>query len=256
MTDILEVVPQQRRVITSRILVGAGEVILQPAEPADDITIETGEPETAEAPATEAVQPVKNTEELPPPSSGAAAEAWELIQRAKTGDQAAFSALYSKHAEAVLLFIDRRVGNRTLAQDLAADTFLRAWKRIPSFVWQGKDIGAWLVTIARNRVADYYKSGLYRFEVSAEFAGHQEADRSPEGRPEETTIGNLTNAALLAAVKQLGSEQRECIKLRFFDGLSIAETAAAMGKNESSIKALQYRAVRSLQGILPLSALR
>lgn len=255
MTDILEVVPQQRRAITSRILVGAGEVILHPTEPADDTTATTEMPEPAEAPFTGTTQPPEDIEGLPPPPSGAAAETWELIQRAQAGDAEAFSSLYIKYADTVLAFIYYRVSSRPLAQDLAADTFLRAWNRISSFAWQGKDIGAWLITIARNLVADHYKSGRYRLEVSVESPGQQQIDRSPEGRPEDTAIGNITNAALLAAVGQISEEQRECIRLRFFRGFSVAETAEAMGKNEGAIKALQYRAVRSLQRILPLDAL-
>ena len=51
--------------------------------------------------------------------------------------------------------------------------------------------------------------------------------------------------------KQLGAEQQECVVLRFLQGLSVAETALAMGKNEGAIKALQYRAVRALGRMLP-----
>ncbi len=48
------------------------------------------------------------------------------------------------------------------------------------------------------------------------------------------------------AVRTLSPEQQECVVLRFVEGLSVRETALAMGKNEGAIKALQYRAVRSL----------
>ena len=51
--------------------------------------------------------------------------------------------------------------------------------------------------------------------------------------------------------RQLGAEQQECISLRFLQGMSVAETAAIMGKNEGAIKALQYRAVKSLSRLLP-----
>ncbi len=61
----------------------------------------------------------------------------------------------------------------------------------------------------------------------------------------------MTNKVLLEAVRRLGPEQQECIALRFLQGLSVAETAAVMGKNEGAIKALQYRAVRSLGRLLP-----
>jgi len=56
---------------------------------------------------------------------------------------------------------------------------------------------------------------------------------------------------MASAVKQLGPEQQECIVLRFLQGLSVAETAQVMGKNEGAVKALQYRATRALGRLLP-----
>ena len=60
-----------------------------------------------------------------------------------------------------------------------------------------------------------------------------------------------TNEELLRCVAKLNADQQECIQLRFLQGLSVAETALAMGKNEGAIKALQYRAVRTLGRLLP-----
>jgi RNA polymerase sigma-70 factor (ECF subfamily) len=64
-------------------------------------------------------------------------------------------------------------------------------------------------------------------------------------------VQHLTNQQLLECVRQLGSEQQECIVLRFLHGLSVAETAEIMGKKAGAIKALQYRATRSLARIFP-----
>ena len=69
-------------------------------------------------------------------------------------------------------------------------------------------------------------------------------DRAPS--PEAAVIESLTNERLMAAVRQLGDEQRECVLLRFIQGFSVSETAAVMGKNDGAIKALQHRAVRKL----------
>ena len=63
-------------------------------------------------------------------------------------------------------------------------------------------------------------------------------------------LRGLTNARLLEAVRTHSPEQQECIVLRFLHGLSLAETAAVMGKNEGSIKAMQHRAVRKLHAEL------
>lgn len=187
-----------------------------------------------------------------PDPSDAAHEVWTLVERAQQGDTAAFGLIYDRYVDTVFRFIYFRVGNRPLAEDLTSDTFLRALKRISSFTWQGRDLGAWLVTIARNLVADHFKSGRYRLEVTTgDVLDADREDRGPEGSPESAVVDHITNVALLTAVKQLNPEQQECIVLRFLQGFSVAETAQAMGKNEGAIKALQYRAVRALARLLP-----
>jgi len=187
-----------------------------------------------------------------PDPGDAAAEVWALVERAQAGDTDAFGLIYDRYMDTVFRFIYFRVGNRPLAEDLTSDTFLRALKRIGSFTWQGRDLGAWLVTIARNLVADHFKSGRYRLEVTTgDVLDAEREDRGPEGSPEAAVVDHITNVALLTAVKQLNPEQQECIVLRFLQGFSVAETAQAMGKNEGAIKALQYRAVRALARLLP-----
>jgi RNA polymerase sigma-70 factor (ECF subfamily) len=187
-----------------------------------------------------------------PDPSDAAAEVWELVERAQAGEAEAFGLIYDNYVDTVFRFIYFRVGNRPLAEDLTSDTFLRALKRIGSFTWQGRDLGAWLVTIARNLVADHFKSGRYRLEVTTgDVLDADREDRGPEGSPEAAVVDHITNVVLLTAVKQLNPEQQECIVLRFLQGFSVAETAQAMGKNEGAIKALQYRAVRALARLLP-----
>ena len=187
-----------------------------------------------------------------PDPSDAAHEVWTLVERAQGGDTEAFGLIYDRYVDTVFRFIYFRVGNRPLAEDLTSDTFLRALKRISSFTWQGRDLGAWLVTIARNLVADHFKSGRYRLEVTTgDVLDADREDRGPEGSPETAVVDHITNVALLTAVKQLNPEQQECIVLRFLQGFSVAETAQAMGKNEGAIKALQYRAVRALARLLP-----
>jgi RNA polymerase sigma-70 factor, ECF subfamily len=187
-----------------------------------------------------------------PDPSDPATEVWSLVERAQAGEAEAFGLIYDRYVDTVFRFVYFRVGNRQLAEDLTSDTFLRALKRIGSFTWQGRDLGAWLVTIARNLVADHFKSGRYRLEVTTgDVLDADREDRGPEGSPEAAVVDHITNVALLTAVKQLNPEQQECIVLRFLQGFSVAETAQAMGKNEGAIKALQYRAVRALARLLP-----
>ena len=183
---------------------------------------------------------------------GDVAVSLSLVQRAQGGDAEAFGELYDRYVDQVYRYIVYRVPNTQLAEDLTSETFLRALRRIGSFTWQGRDVGAWFVTIARNLIADHYKSGRYRLELTSDdvstVGGAQQVTAAG---PEGEVLEAMQNEVLLAAVKQLGAEQQECIVLRFLQGLSVAETAQIMGKNEGAIKALQYRAIRALGRLLP-----
>ena len=172
----------------------------------------------------------------------------DLVLRATAGEADAFGALYDHYVDLVYRYVYYRVGTHALAEDLTSETFLRALRRVGLFTWQGKDFGAWLVTIARNLVLDHFKSSRYRLEVCT--PDLLDTDRWEEG-PERAVLDSFTHRALFTAVRELGAEQRECVVLRFLHGLSVAETAQVMGKNTGAIKALQYRAVRSLARICP-----
>lgn len=181
---------------------------------------------------------------------GETAVAIGLVQRAQTGDAEAFGELYDRYVDQVYRYVYYRVASTQLAEDLTSETFLRALRRIGSFTWQGRDVGAWFVTIARNLIADHYKSGRYRLELTTDDVTESGASPSVSG-PESEVLEAMQNKVLLEAVKQLNAEQQECIVLRFLQGLSVAETAQVMGKNDGAIKALQYRAIRTLGRLLP-----
>jgi RNA polymerase sigma-70 factor, ECF subfamily len=196
-----------------------------------------------------AEKPAADTPQYAAPE-GAVVAILDVMSRAQGGDPLAFGELYDHYVDLVYRYIYYRVGSAATAEDLTSETFLRALRRISSFTWQGRDPGAWFVTIARNLVADHYKSGRYRFEVTTADMLDAGADRS-EDSPEGEVLDAITHATLLEAVTRLNPEQQECIVLRFLQGFSVAETARAMSKNEGAIKALQYRAVRTLGRLLP-----
>ncbi|MFI5807837.1 ECF subfamily RNA polymerase sigma factor, BldN family [Streptomyces sp. NPDC051561] len=183
-----------------------------------------------------------------PTADSDSARMMELVERAQGGEAEAFGRLYDQYSDTVYRYIYYRVGGKATAEDLTSETFLRALRRISTFTWQGRDFGAWLVTIARNLVADHFKSSRFRLEVTTgEMLDANEVERSPE----DSVLESLSNAALLEAVRKLNPQQQECVTLRFLQGLSVAETARVMGKNEGAIKTLQYRAVRTLARLLP-----
>jgi RNA polymerase sigma-70 factor, ECF subfamily len=174
-------------------------------------------------------------------------ETWRLVHLAQAGDAEAFGMLYDRYVDSVFRFIYYRVNDRALAEDFTSETFVRALRRIGTITYQGRDIGAWFVTIARNIVLDHVKSARHRLETPT---GETIEGKEYAQSTETAVLDSLAADQLMQAVAQLGEEQRECVMLRFMQGLSVSETAAVMGKNDGAIKALQHRAVRKLAELI------
>ncbi|WP_436492584.1 sigma-70 family RNA polymerase sigma factor [Actinokineospora sp. HUAS TT18] len=206
--------------------------------------------ETPDSALTEA-EPMAEPDPTPEPAAdleAAHAAAWDLVHAAQGGDTHAFGQLYDRYVDMVFRYVLFRVGDRELAEDVTSETFLRALRRITSVSYQGRDVGAWFVTIARNLVLDHVKSSRFRLEVTT--SEIRDSERVEAG-PEQQVMSKVTRDALLTCVDQLGDDQRECIVLRFLQGMSVAETAVIMNRNEGAVKALQHRAVRRLAQLLP-----
>jgi RNA polymerase sigma-70 factor (ECF subfamily) len=171
-----------------------------------------------------------------------------LVELARKGDAEAFGQLYDHYNASVYRFLYYRVGSVQLAEDLTSETFFRALRSMSSFRWQGKDFGAWLMTIARNLTTDHFKAGRTRLESTTE--DMTSLDTTTDG-PENAVLASLTNEALLSALSELPTEQRECLVMRFLQGLSIAETAEVLERSAGAVKQLQLRGVRNLARILP-----
>lgn len=180
-----------------------------------------------------------------------ARETWDLVDQAQDGGpqgQQAFAALYDQYVDTVFRYVFYRCGNKELAEDITADTFLRALRSIGTITWTGADFGSWLVTIARNLLFDHRKRAS-RVEVPCDILQimHHTA-LVDDDDPEISTAKYIGGKIVLEALKkQLNPEQSECLVLRFLMGRTITETASIMGKTEGAVKVLTLRALRSLR---------
>lgn len=171
-----------------------------------------------------------------------------LVDLARTGDTEAFGLLYDHYHTSVYRFLLYRTRSTQVAEDLTSETFFRALRSMNAFRWQGKDFGAWLMTIARNLCTDHFKAGRTRLEVATDDMGAHDA--STEG-PEAAVLASLTNELLVEALTRLPEEQRDCLVMRFLQGLSISETASVLDRSDGAVKQLQLRGVRNLAKLLP-----
>ncbi len=169
----------------------------------------------------------------------------DLVKRAQSGDSEAFEKLYDRFYTPVYTYIYYRIGEQALAEDLTSDVFERMVMKIDDWKPMGKPFIAWLYTIAGNIVRNHVKR---QQRIKWLSLNEQDADT---GENLMTQIGKrLQHEQLARALGQLTEEQQQVIILRFLQGESIAAVAAAIGKTETGIKALQRRAINSLGRIL------
>lgn len=173
----------------------------------------------------------------------------DLIARATTGDRQAFAALYREYMPTVYKFLYYRMGsNKAVAEDMTAEVFLRALRKVGDFNWTGADFGSWLLRIARNLVLDNAKSSRARLEILND---EMPEDSAGEDRSTESAVlENLDNQRIYKAITQLSPDQRDVITMRFIQGMDVSAVAEAMGKKEGTVRTLQFRGLKALQKLL------
>ena len=188
----------------------------------------------------------------PAPRSLSPDDERSLVDRARGGDADALGGLYDAYAGRLYRYCLARVGDETEAEDLTEDIFLRVLGGIEGFEWRAGDrgqhvpFGAWLFRIARNEVASFRRRA-----ASRPTAGELPDELRDGARgPQELAEARLTIEEVFRAVRELPEAQREVILLRFASGLSVAETAAALGKNQPNVKVLQHKGVQRLRLLL------
>jgi len=168
-----------------------------------------------------------------------------IVQRAINGDREAFTQLYDMHFDRIYRYIYVKVHSQAEAEDLTQDVFIKAYEAIKSYKWMDLPFTAWLFKIAHNRVIDHVRKSSKEKKTSLDEAGAIQV-----GDPVAMTEQNYEIYQLKLAMEKLPDAQREVATLRFISELSIAEVAAALGKSEGTIKALQFNAVASLRKLL------
>lgn len=167
-----------------------------------------------------------------------------LIQAAKT-DMSAFSGLYQRYATQVYRYLLVRVGNVPEAQDLTSQTFMAAMQGLKSYRGQ-QPFPAWLLGIARHKVADLYRR--QRPDVGLEMAEDVAADA--DGSLEDAVSRQLALEQVARKMQTLAPDRAEALTLRLFGGLEVPEIAQIMNRNEAAVRMLVFRGLRDLQAQL------
>ncbi|MFH0942400.1 MAG: sigma-70 family RNA polymerase sigma factor [Chloroflexota bacterium] len=167
-----------------------------------------------------------------------------LVQRAKQRDEAAFAKIYESYFDKIYRYLVLKIGDRTEAEDLTQQVFLKVVQKIGSFNWRGTPFSAWLFRIAHNQMVDYLRQRNKRHSLPLNESIPSQDD------PQRTVEIRLDMERVFEAAKKLTAAQQEVISLRFSADLSTSEVARIMNKSEGAIKALQHSAIIALRKIL------
>ena len=171
-----------------------------------------------------------------------------LVKQAQAGGAAAFSALYEHYYDSIYRYVSFRTGSFADAEDITAEVFVRMIESIHRFKWKGYPFSSWLFRIAHNLVVDFYRKKGRRNTVPLDDAP-QIVDATAFDADARMDI-ELSMGDVRRAMECLTDLQREAITLRFAAGLSVAETAKAMGKKDNAVKALQHAGLKKLRRTL------
>jgi RNA polymerase sigma-70 factor (ECF subfamily) len=172
-----------------------------------------------------------------------------LVGASREGDSDAFGQLFDHFHGPIYRYIASRVQRPADAEDLTQLVFVKALEALPRYESRGVPFGGWLFRLARNSIIDFVRT---RHE-------HAELDTiaEPQGLeagPDQVAVDREDMDAVGVALAALTDDQREAIALRFFAGLSAREAAEAMGKQEGTIRGLQFRAIAALRRELGVDA--
>jgi RNA polymerase sigma-70 factor, ECF subfamily len=172
-----------------------------------------------------------------------------LVVAARAGDPEAFGALFDHYHAPVYRFVAARVGRPSDAEDLAQLVFVKALEALPRYESRGVPFGGWLFRLARNVVIDHMRTR--REHATLDVIVEQSTG---DAGPDELAVIRQEMDSVAVALRRLTPEQRVAIELRFFAGLSAKESAEAMGRQEGTVRGLQFRAIAALRrelGIVP-----
>jgi RNA polymerase sigma-70 factor (ECF subfamily) len=161
---------------------------------------------------------------------------------------AAFERLYHEYATPLFKFFLYRIGDRTVAEDLASDTFERVLRARWRFDPRRGSEAAWIYSVALNRLRDYVRraEGEGRALEKAAQRG-EELEGSPSEAGESALRAVEARQTVLGALESLSDEEREAVALRYGADLTLAETARVIGERRTTVEGRIYRALRKMR---------
>lgn len=158
-----------------------------------------------------------------------------------------FHRLYDEYHQDVFQFLIYLVKNRHLSEDLMHEVYIRVFRAYDRFEGKSSE-KTWLFSIAKNVAIDHFRKMSVRQKHSNDFFDWETQQLiSSEKIPEEVAVLNDDKILLYKTLDTCTGDQKLVIIMRFFQDLSIAETADILGWTEGKVKTTQHRAIKSLR---------
>ncbi|MEJ0094796.1 MAG: sigma-70 family RNA polymerase sigma factor [Methylocella sp.] len=171
----------------------------------------------------------------------------KLLVAVGSGDRAAFRQLYDQTSPKLFAIILRIIRNRSLAEDILQDVFLRIWRNAGAFSIEAGPPQAWLNSITRNRTID-----VLRQKNLTSLPDHLEdgdwGDKIAEPRDREADIMDI--AALRHCLGEIEEPARSCVLLAYYEGYSRDELAVRFDKPVNTVKTWLHRSLIALKACL------
>ena len=169
-----------------------------------------------------------------------------MVRRSRDGDESAFGALVERHHAVVYRMAFSMLSDADLAQDVAQDAFLRAYRALGDFRGDAA-FRTWLLTITANEARGALRRRGRRKETALENAGPV----PHEGRdPEEEAVMNTEARRARAMMEKLPEKQRLSVSLRVEEGLSFREIGSVIGSSEGAARVNYFHGIRRLRELM------
>lgn len=152
--------------------------------------------------------------------------------------------LVNEHQREIISFHYRFVGNLADAEDLAQETFIKAYKKINTLK-DHKKAKSWLYSIARNTVIDFFRKNKNK-EIALSDALLESIAKTTATAYQEKAIGNEISKELDRCIDRLVKEDRAIVRLLYYEGFSYKEIADLLNINENTLKSRLHRARKVL----------
>ena len=178
----------------------------------------------------------------------AAADEVTLVEHAKQGSQEAFGQLYARHADEVRAFVYARVRDAALTDDVAASTWLEAWRSVGRFASDGRRFAPWVIGIARHEVTHVARSVRPSRLDEVDYHGQPRHTWAESSRStEDAAIARTELRQVVTALKTVPWRRRTALLLQVQEGMSNADIAATMGTTPTAVRFLLHRGRQQLR---------